>query len=84
MTLLNEYISFFPETLYVILVGIIFGVSFIHILYRLYDIMIRDELVFDEYNLGRMGVSSKDFIPEEKVEPESPPANCNIVKLENS
>ena len=83
LSLLNEYVSFFPETLYVILVGIIFGVSFIHILYRLYDIMIRDELVFDEYNLGRMGVSSKDFIPEDKIETKSTP-NCNNIKLENS
>ena len=82
LSLLNEYISFFPETLYVILVGIIFGVSFIHILYRLYDIMIRDELVFDEYNLGQMGVSSKDFIPEDKVETTSTP-DCNTIKLEN-
>jgi hypothetical protein len=47
--LLNIY-SFLPAFLFSALSGVTIAIAFIYLMYRLWDLMMRDDMNFDEYN----------------------------------
>ena len=77
LTLLNNKFSrFFPDIIYSTLVGIIFAYAMITIVYRLYDIYLRDRHDFDEYDLGVMPSSEDTEYNVDVDETKSVKANC--------
>jgi len=65
LTNLRKKFSYFDEKAYTMIIGIILGFAFIYLVYELWDLYIKDDKNFDEYNYsvyGGGGGNSK--IPE--------------------
>lgn len=64
LTYFNKYFKFlFYDTLYVITCGILISIYFIYLIYKLYDILARDDSNIDEYSLNnnyRVGLSTNN------------------------
>ena len=64
LTYFNKYFKFlFYDTLYVITCGILISIYFIYLIYKLYDILARDDSNIDEYGFNnnyKVGLSSNN------------------------
>lgn len=84
LSFLNERFRFiYTDMLYSISVGVISGLSFIYICYGIYDIMLRDNRNFDEYDFGTMNRSSEDYEANMESEDEEESEKCgSVAKVE--
>lgn len=68
--------AYFDEKAYSLVIGIILGVTFIYMLYGLWDILLKDDKNFDEYDYSIYGSSGKNITDLNKVESDSDKPDC--------
>jgi lipopolysaccharide export LptBFGC system permease protein LptF len=69
---------YFDEKAYSLVVGIILGISFIYAFHGLWDLLIKDDKNFDEYDYSIYGISRKN-ITELNLESKPYKPKCNPI-----
>jgi hypothetical protein len=73
LSFINSLIdNIYVNTIYLAIIGVIFGYAFIHITYQLFDIFLRDKHIFDEYDIVKVRDHSSDYVTENAK------SKCNI------
>lgn len=67
---------YFDEKAYSFVIGIILGVTFIYMIYGLWDLLLKDDKNFDEYDYSIYGISGKDITELNEVESISDKPKC--------
>jgi hypothetical protein len=71
LTLSKLRSAYFDEKAYSVIIGIILGIAFIYTFYGLWDIFIKDDKNFDEYDFsiyGKPSVNIDKLVPKDEVE----------------
>ena len=74
---LRSRFPYFDEKSYSFVIGIILGVTFIYMIYGLWDLLLKDDKNFDEYDYSIYGISGKDITELNEVESISDKPKCN-------
>jgi len=71
---------YFDEKAYSLVVGIILGLAFIYTLYGIWDLLIKDDKNFDEYNFAMYGRPSKNVTELNPIESKpNPKPKCKPI-----
>jgi len=71
--------SYFDEKAYSLVVGTILGLAFIYTLYGIWDLLIKDDKNFDEYNFAIYGRPSKNITELNPVESKPEKKTCKPI-----
>lgn len=77
LSLIRSKISYFDDTAYSILCGAVLAMAFVVIYYMLWDLMIRDNINYDEYNFNVYGTG---WTGEPSFNPTVDVSNCVVNK----
>jgi hypothetical protein len=59
LTLIKNNFSYFDEVAYSSIVGILLAVMVVYIIYQLWDMFLRSERIYDEYDFNKVGIPQK-------------------------
>ena len=79
MIVLSKLRSSYFEKAHSLVVGIILGLAFIYTLYGIWDLLIKDDKNFDEYNFAIYGIPSKNITELNQVESKPEKKTCKPI-----
>jgi len=79
MIVLSKFRSSYFERVYSFIIGIILGLAFIYTLYGIWDLLIKDDKNFDEYNFAIYGRPSKNITELNPVESTPEKKTCKPI-----
>jgi hypothetical protein len=78
LTFIHNTFDYFDDVAYLIMCGVLVGISFVYIGYILWDLNFRSELNFDEYDYNKFGTFSPTLIPANNNKDYSDISGANI------